>query len=148
PDAPGALEVGRLRGEVELRGVSFAYDKRDGPPALDRVDLHVRAGETIALVGPSGAGKTTLLSLLLRFHDPDQGAVTIDGIDLRRLAQRSLRRQLGVVHQDPLLFDDTIRRNIAYGSPGATGDQIEAASRAANAYEFVARMRRGYDAEV
>ncbi len=147
PDRPDAIEVEHLHGEVELQGVRFGYRPGDRP-ALDGVDLRVRSGETVALVGPSGAGKTTFLSLLLRFHDPDEGSVAIDGIDLRRLAQRSLRRQLGVVHQDALLFDDTVRRNIAYGSPGASDAAIEAAAQAANAHEFIERLPRGYEERV
>lgn len=128
PDDPIALA--NVRGEIRFRGVRFAYaaERR----ILDGIDLHVRPGERLALVGPSGAGKSTLLALLQRFHDPCDGSVSIDGHDLRDLAQVSLRRQIGVVLQDPLLFNDTLAANIAYGRPEATTAEIACAARLAN----------------
>jgi ATP-binding cassette subfamily B protein len=146
-DAPDAREVIGLRGDVEWRGVRFAYH-RGGPPLLDGIDLHVRAGERLAIVGPSGSGKSTLVALVQRFYDPDAGSVRVDGIDVKKLKQISLRRQIGVVFQDSLLFNESVLANIAYGRPGATRAQIEAAARAANAHEFVSRLPDGYDTVV
>jgi ATP-binding cassette subfamily B protein len=143
-DAPDARDVHGLRGDVAWRGVTFAYHE-DGPPLLDGIDLRVAAGERVAIVGPSGAGKSTLVSLVQRFYDPTGGSVHVDGIDVRRLKQVSLRRQIGVVFQDALLFNESVLANIAYGRPHASRDEIEAAARAANAHEFVSRLPHGYD---
>ncbi len=145
-DAPDAVEVIGLRGDLSWEGVRFGYG--DGPPVLDGVDLEVREGERVAIVGPSGSGKSTLVSLLQRFHDPVEGAVRVDGIDVRRMKQISLRRQVGVVLQDSLLFNETVRANIAYGRPSASRAEIEEAARAANAHEFIARLPQGYDTVV
>jgi ATP-binding cassette subfamily B protein len=145
-DAPDAVEVVGIRGDLSWEGVRFGYG--EGPPVLDRVDLQVRAGERVAIVGPSGSGKSTLVSLLQRFHDPLEGAVRVDGIDVRRLKQISLRRQVGVVFQDSMLFNETVRANIAYGRPTASRGEIEAAARAANAHPFILRLPQGYDTVV
>jgi ATP-binding cassette subfamily B protein len=145
-DEPDAREPGRIAGEVEFKHVSFRY--RPDQPVLQDVTLAVRAGETVAFVGPSGVGKTTLTSLLQRLYDPDSGAICIDGQDIRRLKQRSLRDQIGVVLQDGSLFSDTVRDNIAFGRPGATPEQIEAAARAAHAHEFITKLPQGYDTPV
>src|SRR5207244_3865535 len=123
PEAKDAAEVPSVRGEVSFAGIGFAYDA--GCPVLRGIDLHVPAGHTLALVGPSGGGKSTLMSLLQRLHDPQEGRVSIDGRDVRTFTQRSLRRHIGVVMQDALLFDDTIAGNIAYGRPDASAEQIE-----------------------
>jgi ATP-binding cassette subfamily B protein len=146
-DAPDARDVHGLRGDIEWRGVRFAYHQ-GGPPLLDGIDLHVRAGERLAIVGPSGSGKSTLVSLVQRFYDPSEGMVRVDGIDVRRLKQVSLRRQVGVVFQDSLLFNESILANIAYGRPHASRHEIEAAARAANAHDFVLRLPSGYDTVV
>jgi len=146
-DAPDAREVHGLRGEIEWRGVCFAYDA-GAPPLLDGVDLHIRAGERVAIVGPSGSGKSTLVSLVQRFYDPTDGVVCVDGIDVKRLKQVSLRRQIGVVFQDSLLFNESVLANIAYGRPNASRSEIEAAAHAANAHEFVTRLPDGYDTVV
>jgi ATP-binding cassette subfamily B protein len=145
-DAPDAVDVVGLRGDLAWEGVRFGYG--DGPPVLDGVDLQVRAGERVAIVGPSGSGKSTLVALLQRFHDPAEGAVRVDGIDVRRLKQLSLRRQVGVVFQDSMLFNETVRANIAYGRPTATRAEIEAAARAANAHDFITRLPQGYETVV
>lgn len=146
-DAPDAVEVPAPEGEVTFEDVHFAYD--DGRRSvLGGVDLQVAPVEAVALVGPSGSGKTTLMSLLKRLHDPTSGAVRVDGIDLRHLKQHALRRQIGVVMQEPLLFDDTVRANIAYGRPDATLADIEAAARAAYAHDFIQELPRGYDTRV
>lgn len=146
-DAPDAIEAAPLRGEVRFERVRFAYAAAR-TPILDGVDLHVRPGELVAIVGPSGAGKTTLMALLQRFHDPTAGRVLVDGVDVRRLKQRSLRAQIGVVLQDALLFNESVRENIAYGRDDASPHAVEAAARAANAHDFICRLPRGYDTPV
>ncbi|HEX6939310.1 MAG TPA: ABC transporter ATP-binding protein [Longimicrobiales bacterium] len=145
-DAPDAKAARKLRGEIEFDGVGFAY--QEGKPVLESIDLHIRPGELVAVVGPSGAGKSTMMALLQRLYDPTEGSIRVDGMDLRTLKQRSLRRQIGVVLQDALLFNDTVRNNIAYGRPGASRRQIEAAARAANAHDFIVRLPQGYDTVV
>lgn len=131
---------------VEFRDVCFSYEP--GQPGLLGVNLVVRAGETIAVVGPNGCGKSTLVGLLPRFYDPDHGTVLIDGRDLRTLNVRSLRQQVCLVTQESLLFDDTIFNNIAYGMPGATQDDVERAARLAMAHEFIERAPKGYETPV
>ncbi len=145
-DPPDAVELGVLRGEVEFRDVHVAYD--GGPSVLRGVDLHVAAGERVALVGPSGSGKSTLAMLVARFYDPERGTVRVDGIDVRDVALSSLRRQVGVVFEESFLFSDTVRANIAYGRPDASLDEIEAAARAAQAHEFITALPAGYDTVV
>ncbi len=145
-DAPDAIDVTHIDGHVSIEQVRFGY--RDDRPLLLGIDVHVRAGETIALVGPSGSGKSTLMALLQRFYDPWEGAVRVDGIDVRQLKQSSLRKQIGVVLQEPVLFNDSIATNIAYGRPDATPAQVEAAARAAHADEFIRRLPRGYQTNV
>jgi ATP-binding cassette subfamily B protein len=145
-DGPEAIPIAPLRGEVQFRDVGFAY--LQGVPVLRGIDLTVRAGETVALVGPSGSGKTTLVTLLQRLHPITTGRILIDGVDIRSMTQRSLRSQIGVVFQDPHLFNDTVRANIAYGRPEATGAQIEAAARAAQAHDFISALPQGYDTNI
>jgi subfamily B ATP-binding cassette protein MsbA len=142
-DAPDATPLTDVRGAVSLRGVSFSYS--DERPALSDVTLDVAPGEMVALVGPSGAGKSTLANLVLRFYDPTAGAVLIDGHDVRGVTQESLRSHLGVVLQDPFLFNDTVRHNITYAKPDAGPDEAERAARAAGAHEFIERLPNGYD---
>jgi len=146
-DRPGAVALAGVRGRVELRDVTFRYPgaARD---ALSGVSLCVEPGETVAIVGPSGAGKSTLARLLLRFDDPVAGSVTIDGRDVREVTLHSLREHVGLLGQETLLPDVTVRDAIAYGRPGATGAEVEAAARAADAHEFVARLAEGYDTHV
>jgi ABC-type multidrug transport system fused ATPase/permease subunit len=142
-DARDAHEVaGRAHGHVAFDGVTFAYS--DGHPVLHDISLEVRAGETVALVGASGAGKTTLASLLLRFYDPSAGRVSLDGHDVKALTIASLRRQIALVLQEPVLFGATIGENIAYGRPGASDDEIRAAAHAAGAHDFIAALPHGY----
>ncbi len=133
-------------GEIEFRGVSFGYPGR--PPALIGIDLRIPARQTVAIVGPNGAGKSTLAHLLMRLHEPTAGRILIDGVDIATVSLHSLRSQIGVVPQHVLLFNATIRDNIAYGRPEPTQAEIEAAARAARAHDFVMRLPQGYDTVV
>jgi ATP-binding cassette, subfamily B, bacterial len=142
-DAPNAQDIPQVRGEVSFEGVKFSYDHA-GRPILDGINLSVNAGETLAIVGPSGSGKTTMMALLMRFYDPKEGSIKLDGVDLRALKQRSLRRNIGTVLQDPLLFNDSVRNNIAYGRPDATMEEIQKAAAIANAHNFILRLPDQY----
>jgi ATP-binding cassette subfamily B protein len=144
PDSPDAIDPGPLKGEVTFENVHFCYEE-GAEMVLEGIDLHVNAGETIALVGPSGAGKTTMMKLLQRFHDPVDGAIRLDGHDLRDLEQRGVRRQMGMVLQDSMLFRDSIANNIAYGRPDATREQIVEAATAAHAHDFITSLSDGYE---
>lgn len=146
PDEPAPLPV-PLRGEIRLEQVSFTYPARH-TPALGTLDLTIRAGERVALVGPSGAGKSTLFALLLRFHDPERGRVTLDGIDLRQFDPKVLRAAMGLVAQEPVLFTGTVADNLRYGKPDATLDELRAAARDANALAFVEALPAGFDTEL
>jgi len=137
-----------LHGEIRFDAVSFRYPSRPEHPALADFSLHVRPGETIALVGPSGAGKSTVLSLLLRFHDPDAGAIRIDGLDLRQADPVALREAIALVPQQPALFATSARENIRYGRLEASDAEVEAAARSAEAHEFLAALPQGYDEEL
>jgi subfamily B ATP-binding cassette protein MsbA len=140
----GPIELGRARGEIEFRNVSFAYD-RDKGDVLRDVSFRVRPGETVAIVGPSGSGKTTLAGLVPRFYDVQQGAVLLDGIDVREYRLKDLRSQVSLVSQDVVLFNDTIRNNIAFNAVDKSEAEVEAAARAANVMEFVAQQPMGLD---
>jgi len=132
-----------VKGEIEFRDVSFAYGGR--PEALAKLNLHVAAGETVAIVGPNGAGKSTLGHLLMRLHDPSGGKILIDGVDIAGVSLASLRRQIGVVPQHVLLFNATVRDNIAYGRHEPVQAEIESAAGAARAHDFIMRLPQGYD---
>jgi subfamily B ATP-binding cassette protein MsbA len=140
----GPIELGRARGEIEFRNVSFAYDGDKGDVLRD-VSFRVRPGETVAIVGPSGGGKTTLAGLVPRFYDVQQGAVLLDGIDVREYRLKDLRSQVSLVSQDVVLFNDTIRNNIAFNAVDKSEAEVEAAARAANVMEFVAQQPMGLD---
>ncbi len=145
-EKPDAAPLAVTAGTIRLEDVTFAY--APGEPALHDVSLEVPAGSLVALVGPSGAGKSTVMNLILRFYDPTEGRVTIDGTDIREATLSSLRGAIALVSQDVTLFDDTIGANIAYGRPGATQAEIEAAARDAAAHDFIAALPQGYDTVV
>lgn len=140
----GGAQLPELRGEVHFKGLTFAYPSRRDVTVLKGFDLQLAPGEVVALVGPSGAGKSTIASMLYRLYDPDAGEVQLDGKDLRSLDPQWLRRQVGVVAQEPLLFSTSIADNIRYGRPDATDDEVEAAAKLANAHGFVSAFPEGY----
>lgn len=141
-DAPNAIEMPPMQGEVRFQNVSFGYTANQR--VLKGVDLLAKPGQTIALVGQTGAGKSTIINLILRFYDVTDGAVTIDGIDVRSVTQASLRRQIGIVLQDTILFSGTVAENIAFGRPNATQAEIEEAAQVANVHELIRTLPQGY----
>ena len=146
-DKPGAVELQNVEGRIDVENVSFAYE-RDDTEVLHHVDLHVKAGETIAIVGPSGGGKTTRCSLIPRFYDVVEGSIKIDGLDVRDVRQQSLHRNVGIVQQDVFLFAASIMENIRYGRPGATTDEVLEAARRAEIYDDIMAMPDGFDTYV
>jgi ATP-binding cassette subfamily B protein len=146
-DSPDATVFDGIKGHVRFEKVQFRYEQALRP-VLKEVSFEVMPGQSLAIVGPSGSGKTTLMALLMRFYDPQKGRITVDDRDLRSVRQSSLRRNIGVVLQDPLLFNDTVRANIAYGRPEATDEEITAAARAAYAHGFIERLPDQYDSMV
>jgi ABC-type multidrug transport system fused ATPase/permease subunit len=145
-DRPGAKALERVDGAVSFQDVCFAYDPEH--PVLHHVSFSAEPGEVVAIVGPTGAGKTTLASLLIRFYDPASGRVALDGYDLRDLAVQTLRQNIALVLQEPILFSGTILSNIAYGRPGAAVEEVVAAAKAANAHDFIVALPDGYASEV
>ncbi len=141
-EAPDALELPQIRREIRFKDVSFAYDDRT---VLHNIDLTVRAGEVIALVGSSGSGKTTLINLIPRFYDVTSGSIEVDGVDIRNATFRSLRNQISIVTQQSYLFNDTVRNNIAYGNQAKSMEDIVAAAKAAYAYDFIMQLPKGFD---
>ncbi|HXF85040.1 MAG TPA: ABC transporter ATP-binding protein [Anaerolineales bacterium] len=146
-DAADAVEMPPIVGEVRFENVSFHYSD-DPTLVLDGINLHVEAGQTVALVGETGAGKTTIIKLLARFHDPTSGCVRVDGVDLRTVTQQSLRRQMGMVLQDPFLFNGTVKENILFGKLDATDDEVIAAAKAVGAHDFIIGLKNGYETSV
>ncbi|MDO8730503.1 MAG: ABC transporter ATP-binding protein [Candidatus Omnitrophota bacterium] len=151
-DAPGAVALVKFSEGIQFEDVRFRYSAAAGSGderwVLQGVDLAVRAGEVVAIVGSSGSGKTTMVNLLLRLYDPTSGRITVDGKDLRSVTLESLRRQIGLVTQDPFLFHDSIRNNIAFGQPEASLEEVVAVAKAANADGFIRRLPAGYDSQV
>lgn len=146
-DAPEAKEVNDVKGAIDFENVSFAYEGTQ-EKVLSHVNLKVKAGEYVALVGSSGAGKTTLCSLIPRFYDVTEGSVLLDGEDIRNLKLQSLRNQIGIVQQDVYLFAGTVMENIRYGKPDATDEEVIRAAKAANAHEFITELEQGYDTDI
>jgi len=145
-DVPGAFAPPEILGRIEFDGVSFKYERNQ--TVLDNFSLTINPGETIAIVGPSGAGKSTIVHLLLRFYEPDSGAIRIDGYPINMLKLSYLRKNIGLVVQDPILFSGSVRDNIAYGKPGASQEEIIQAAKAANAHEFILALPDGYAADI
>ncbi len=145
-DADESVAMPHINGEIKFENVSFGYDK--SRRILENLDLHIQPGEMIGLVGHSGAGKTTIINLISRFYDPVEGAILVDGVDMRKIKVNDLRRQMGVVLQEPFLFPGTIAQNIAYAKPEAAPEEIMRAAKAANAHDFIMRFPDGYDTEV
>ena len=146
PGYSATASVQRAQGEIRVEGLYFAYPGRD--TTLHGIDLLIRPGETVALTGPNGAGKSTLIALLLRMYEPDAGRILLDGQDITEINLKDLRRQIGVVPQRALLFNGSVRANIAYGLPGASDAQIEKAARLAQAWEFIQHLPQGFDTEI
>lgn len=142
-DKDNAIELENCKGNIEIRNVDFSYDKKK--PLIENFNFNAKAGETIAIVGPTGCGKTTLVNLLMRFYDIDKGEILIDGINVQDITRDSLRKTFGMVLQDPWLFKGTVKENIAYGKPGATDEEIIAAAKSAHAHSFIKRLKNGYD---
>jgi len=138
-----------VKGEVELQHISFTYPTRPTVPIFQDLSLTVHAGKTVALVGESGSGKSTIISLIEHFYDPDSGQILIDGIDIKQFQVRWLRQQIGLVSQEPILFNTTIRENISYGRDDVVPDtEIEAASKVANAHKFITALPDGFNTTV
>jgi ATP-binding cassette subfamily B protein len=146
-DAPDAIEAHKLIGQVEFKNVHFSYGLK-GRPLLNGINLQVDPGKMVAIVGPTGSGKSTMMALLQRFYDPVMGEISIDGINIKKMKQKSIRRQIGVVLQDALLFNESVKENIAYGRSNARMNEIIKAAKTANADEFIKRLENGYDTNV
>ena len=142
-DAPDALSVSGLNGEITFHNVSFSYV--EGKQILDKVSFHIKPGERVALVGASGAGKSTIANLIIRLYEPQSGDILIDGLNIQQYQRASLRQEIGVVLQDPVLFGTSIKENIAYGKPDASQEEIEAAAKQVHAHEFIMGLPEGYD---
>jgi ATP-binding cassette subfamily B protein len=145
-DAPDAIDMPVLQGQVQFEDVSFVY--ANGHTALSDITFEAKPGQIVALLGPTGSGKSTITNLLLRFYDPTNGRITIDGTDSTKVKLQSLREQMGIVLQETVLFASTIRENIAFGRPNATEAEIIAAAKAAQAHDFITAMPEGYDTPV
>jgi len=145
-DRPDAIELPTARGEINYKNVNFGYEP--GKDVLHDINLHIKPGETVAIVGQTGSGKSSLVSLTARFYEVEKGEVTVDGHDVRSVTQQSLRQQIGIVPQDPILFSGTIEENIKYGKSGASRDEVMEVARTVGAHNFISRLERGYDAQV
>ncbi|GIV65854.1 MAG: ABC transporter ATP-binding protein [Bellilinea sp.] len=147
-DLPGAYDPGTIQGDIEFDNVTFYYDEGDKKPVLENFSLHVKRGETIALVGETGGGKTTIVNLICRFYEPKQGSIRIGGKDYREYSLHAIQSRIGMVLQTPHLFSGTIRENIRYGRLDATDEEIVEAAKLAGAHDFIIKLKKGYDEEV
>jgi len=145
-DKKGAIELKNTKGNITFENVSFSYDNKN--TILKNINVNIKSGKTVAIVGPSGAGKTTFCSIIPRFYEIDEGSVKIDGIDIKDIKLKSLRNNIGIVQQDVYMFSGTIKENIAYGKPDATDEEIIEASKRANAHEFIMELEDGYNTYV
>ncbi len=145
-DAPDAVDLPAVTGKIDFKNVSFAYEP--GKNVLEDINLSIRPGETVAIVGQTGSGKSSLVNLIARFYDAGSGAVTVDGCDVRTVTQQSLRGQIGIVPQDPILFSGTIEENIKYGKKDATRDEVIVVAKLVGAHSFISRLEKGYEAPV
>jgi ATP-binding cassette subfamily B protein len=145
PAAPKPLPLSRGGASVELSDLSFNYPSRPTQTALSHLNLSVKPGETVALVGPSGAGKTTVFQLLLRYYDPQSGHISLDGVPIEQMSLQALRERIGIVPQDSTVFSSSAMENIRYGKPDASDDEVIAAAKAAHAHEFLLKLPEGYD---
>ncbi|MEM2341673.1 MAG: ABC transporter ATP-binding protein [Candidatus Bathyarchaeia archaeon] len=145
-DEPGAMDLRDIKGHIKFENVSFGYDPNK--PIIANVSFEVKPGEKVAIVGPTGSGKSTLIKLIPRFYDPQSGRILLDGIDIRNIRIKSLRKHIGIVHQDILLFAGTIKENITYGKPNASMNEVIEASKAAGIHDFIISLPKGYDTNV
>ena len=145
-DKPNALTVQHLKGDITFEQVGFRYDEHKS--VLNNINLSIKAGETIAFVGPSGAGKTTICSLIPRFYDVQEGAISVDGLNIQDITMKSLRSQIGIVQQDVFLFTGSIRENIAYGKQDASEEEIRDAAKKAHLEDMIASLPEGYDTQI
>src|SRR5207253_8977725 len=142
-DSPRARSAPKCKGDIRFKDVSFSYDEKT--QVLKRINLEIKAGQVSALVGPTGAGKTSIIGLIPRFYDPNSGVISVDGIDVKTLQQKSLRNQMSFVLQETVLFHAPVWQNIAYGKPNCTRSEIIKAAEMANASEFIDKLPQGYD---
>jgi ATP-binding cassette subfamily B protein len=147
-EAENAREMPEIRGHIRFEDVHFAFEDGAGTPVLKGMNLEVLPGQIVAVLGGTGSGKSSVINLIPRFYDPQQGRITLDGQDIREVTLPSLRRQIGIVPQETVLFSDTVRSNIAFGRPDAPQEEVEAAARAGQAHEFISKMVHGYDTRV
>jgi ATP-binding cassette subfamily B protein len=145
-DREDAVEMPPIKGEIIFENVTFGYDP--GHPVLTNISFRIKPKETVALVGPTGAGKSTIIKLISRFYEPQSGTIKIDGIDIKRVKQKSLRRQMGIVLQEPFLFTGTIMDNIRYGKLDATDEEVMKAAKIVGAHEFIRRLPEGYQTKI
>ena len=147
-EAENAREMPEIKGHIRFEDVHFAFEDGAGTPVLKGMNLEVLPGQIVAVLGGTGSGKSSVINLIPRFYDPQQGRITLDGQDIREVTLPSLRRQIGIVPQETVLFSDTVRSNIAFGRPDAPQEEVEAAARAGQAHEFISKMVHGYDTRV